>query len=88
MTRPDIIARGNGFHCRRTRFFSCLGSEDPRHSDALSYSKNPCGNSGTSEPAANPVVSHFPRPLDFGGHNSEKCGTGPELLDDHPWERM
>ena len=28
--------------------------------ERLSRSKNPCGNSGTSEPAANPVVPHFP----------------------------
>jgi hypothetical protein len=49
--------------------------------------QNPAGNSGTSEPPTNPVVPHFPRTLDFRGHNSEKCGTGPEYTDDHRWER-
>jgi hypothetical protein len=30
----------------------------------------------------------FSHPPNFRGHNSEKCGTGPELLNDHRWERM
>ena len=55
---------------------------------AFTVKKNPCGDSGTSEPATNPVVPHFPRPPDFRGHNSEKCGTGPELLNNNRWERM
>ena len=67
-------------------------TEDPagwyRQMERLSPSKNPCDNSGTSEPAMSPVVPHFPRPPNFGGHNSEKCGTGPELLDDRRRERM
>ena len=33
-----------------------------RPGERLSRSKNPCENSGTSEPAANPVVPHFPHP--------------------------
>ena len=35
------------------------------------------GNSGTTEPAASPVVPLFPLPPKRGGHNSQKCGTGP-----------
>ena len=38
--------------------------------------ENPFGNSGTTEPAASPVVPLFPHPRYFRGHNSEKCGTG------------
>jgi len=36
----------------------------------------------------NPVVPYFPRPLNFGGLYSEKCGTGLELLNDARRERM
>jgi len=36
----------------------------------------------------NPVVTYFPRPLNFGGLYSEKCGTGLELLNDARRERM
>jgi len=49
-----------------------------RQMEQLSLSKNPCRNSGTSEPAMSPVVPQFPRSPNFRGHNSEKCGTGPE----------
>jgi hypothetical protein len=51
-------------------------------------SKNPCENSGTPEPATSPVIPHFPHPPNFRGHNSEKCGTGPELFNDFRRERM
>lgn len=40
--------------------------------------ENPCRNSGTTDPAAGPVVPLFPQPPFFRGHNSEKCGNGPE----------
>ena len=43
-------------------------------------SKNSCENSGTPEPATSLVIPHFPHPPNFRGHNSEKCGTGPELF--------
>src|SRR4030043_661719 len=51
-------------------------------------SKNTCENSGTPEPATSPVIPHFPHPPNFRGHNSEKCGTGPELFNDFRRERM
>ena len=35
-----------------------------------------------------PVVPYFPHPRNFRGHYSEKCGTGPELLNDARRERM
>jgi hypothetical protein len=50
--------------------------------------KNPCENSGTPEPATSPVIHHFLHPPNFRGHNSEKCGTGPELFNDFSRERM
>jgi len=34
------------------------------------------------------VVPYFPHPGNFGGHYSEKCGTGPELPNDFRRERM
>src|SRR4030042_291489 len=51
-------------------------------------SKKPCENSGTPEPATSEVIPHFPHPPNFRGHNSEKCGTGPELFNDFRRERM
>jgi len=50
--------------------------------------KKPYGNSGTPEPAMSAVLPYFPRPQNFRGHYSEKCGTGPELLIDARRERM
>jgi hypothetical protein len=50
--------------------------------------KTSCKNSGTPEPATSPVISHFPHPPNFRGHNSEKCGTEPELFNDFRQERM
>ena len=50
--------------------------------------KKTYGNSGTPEPAASPVVPHFPNPPDFRGHNSEKCGIGPELFNDFRRKQM
>ena len=35
-----------------------------------------------------PGCTLFPPPPDFRGHNSEKCGTGPELLNDARREQM
>ena len=35
-----------------------------------------------------PVVPYFPRPPNFRGHYSEKCGNGLELLNDVRRERM
>jgi hypothetical protein len=35
-----------------------------------------------------PGCTSFLLPPDFRGHNSEKCGTGPELLNDPRRERM
>jgi hypothetical protein len=35
-----------------------------------------------------PVVPYFPHPPDFRGHNSEKCGIGPELFNDFRREKM
>jgi len=46
------------------------------------------GNSGIPEPAASLVVPQFPRLPDSGGHNSGKCGTGPELPNDARREQM
>jgi len=57
-------------------------------SGAIFPSKNPCENFGTPEPAMSPVVPYFPYPQNFRGHYSEKCGTGPELLNDGRRERM
>ena len=51
-------------------------------------SKNSCENSGTPEPATSLVIPHFPHPPNFRGHNSEKCGTGPELFNDFRRELM
>jgi len=50
--------------------------------------KKSYGNSGAPEPAINPVVPFFPRFPKFGGHYSEKCGTGQELLNDARREQM
>jgi len=50
--------------------------------------KKTCENSGTPEPDTSPVVPHFPHPMNLRGHNSEKCGIGPELINDFRWERM
>ena len=57
-------------------------------SGAIFTVKNPCENSGTPEPATSPVIPHFPHPPNFRGHNSEKCGTGPELFNDFRREQM
>ncbi len=35
-----------------------------------------------------PDVPYFPNTRNFRGHYSEKCGTGPELLNDARRERM
>jgi len=40
------------------------------------------------EHAMSRVVPYFPRPQDFRGHYSEKCGNGPELLNNARWERV
>jgi hypothetical protein len=54
-------------------------------SDGAAFTvKNPCGNSGTSKPAAGPAVPLFPRTIDFRGHNSEKCGTRPGIIGQSP----
>jgi len=50
--------------------------------------KKSYGNSGIPEHAMSLVVPYFPRPPDFRGHYSEKCGTGPELLNDARRERV
>jgi len=48
--------------------------------------ENPCGNSGTPNPAANPVVPYlsFPR---IRESMIQKCRTGPEALNGFPGER-
>jgi hypothetical protein len=50
--------------------------------------KKSYGNSGLPEHAMSLVVPYFPRPPDFRGHYSEKCGTGPELLNDARREQV
>jgi hypothetical protein len=56
--------------------------------EGFSLLKKPLRDSGTSEPVTSPVVPHFLSPPYFRGHNAEKCGTGPELLNDHRREQM
>jgi hypothetical protein len=46
--------------------------------------KSPFGNSGTSEPAAGPVVPLFPQPPVFGGHNSRKRGIRTGIIEKSP----
>jgi hypothetical protein len=50
----------------------------------LSRSKNPCGSSGTSEPAASPVVPLFPRPPEFRGHNFRKMRNRAGIIKRSP----
>jgi hypothetical protein len=52
--------------------------------ERLSRSKNPCGNSGTSEPAASPVVPLFPRLPDFRGHNFRKMRNRDGIIERSP----
>jgi hypothetical protein len=71
-----ILTSVNSFFMGNPDFKELISPKDQagryRRMERLSRSKNPCGNSGTSEPATNPVVPHFPHPPDFRGHNSEK----------------
>jgi hypothetical protein len=41
-------------------------------SGAIFTVKKPSDNSGIPEPAKGPVIPHFPRPLNFRGHNFRK----------------
>ncbi len=60
------------------RTADCLNIRDYCRRGWLPRPETPCGNSGTSGPATGPVIPLFPQPPDFRGHNSQKCGTGPE----------
>jgi hypothetical protein len=46
--------------------------------------KNPCGNSGTSKPAAGPAVPLFPRPSNFRGHNLGKMRNRAGIIRQSP----
>lgn len=50
----------------------------------FSLSKNPCGNSGTPQPAASPGVPLFPCPKNFGGHNSRNLRSQAGVVKGSP----
>jgi len=49
----------------------------PTSNKVVSGLENPCGNSGTIALGKGLFVPLLPQPQNFGGHNSEKCGTRP-----------
>jgi hypothetical protein len=58
------------------------------------HQKNPCNNSGTSEPAASPVVPHFPHPQnsEVTIHKNAEPGRNEQDISDgnergHIWPR-
>jgi hypothetical protein len=71
---------GEGFITAKEscKFWRWTPSFSQTRSEGWSHPEIPRRNSGTTEPAAAPVVPLFPQPPDIRGHNSQKRGTGPE----------